>query len=379
MTKKKENFPVKVLVIVAQLNRGGLESRLVDILRNIDYERVQIDVFTYRMDEGAFDREVKALGSIIYYNKPLTVKNMFYYIKYFSLFLKSHPEYKIIHAHQDAWCSVFCKGAYEAGVPVRIAHSRTAISELSLKNIVKNIIKIPTRKYATHYFAVSELAGKWLFGEENFNNGRVKVWKNAIDCKDFRFDYEKRQELRRIFNLEDKKVIIHVGNFTPPKNQIFLLHVLNELLKHDKTYCIVFVGGETTAGLQKKAMQQAEAFEIRESVLFLGNRSDVKDLLQAGDIFCFPSLYEGLPGAVVEAQASGLPCVVSDRITKEIKVLDTTTMLSLEDRPEAWAKAIMKKIKEDRRDTYEDMVRAGFDIESLTEDLTKFYETVGRI
>lgn len=141
----------------------------MDIIRHNDYERVCIDVFSYRESPGIMDDEIVSYGGKVYYNPPLTLKNMFWYVRYFKKFLARHPEYKIVHAHQDAWCSVFCKGAYLAGVPVRIAHSRTAISKVSVGNIVKNIIKLPARKYATHYFAVSELAGEWLFGKKYCN------------------------------------------------------------------------------------------------------------------------------------------------------------------------------------------------------------------
>ena len=369
---------IKILAIVCQMNRRGLESRLMDIIRYTDNDQVCIDIFTYREQPGLLDSEVKSFGSTVYYNPPLTVKNMFWYVNYFKNFLKEHQEYKIVHAYQDAWCSVFCKGAYLAGVPVRIAHSRTAISTLSINNIVKNIIKIPTRKYATHYFAVSDLAGEWLFGKKNVQEGKVQIWKNAIDCNKFRFNEEKRSHLRNTLKIENKKVIMHVGNFTATKNQIFLLDVLKELLKEDESFCMFFIGGETKLGLQRNLRLQAEKMGIQSSVFLLGNRSDVNDLLQAGDVFCFPSLYEGLPGAVLEAQAAGLPCIISDTITQEVIVLKTTKMLSLKAGTEVWKKEIVKATEISRRDTYDEMVRAGFDIQNLVKELTNFYEMVGR-
>ena len=165
--------PIRVLAVVFSMRHAGLETRLMDIIRNINRERVIIDVFSYQLNKGVFDDEIVSLGGKVYYNPPLTPKNMFWYVRYFRDFLLSHPEYKIVHAHQDAWCSVFCKGAYLAGVPVRIAHSRTAISGHSLDYMAKNIIKIPARKYANYYFAVSEKAGRWLFGDKLVDSGKV--------------------------------------------------------------------------------------------------------------------------------------------------------------------------------------------------------------
>lgn len=369
---------IKVLAIVCQLNRGGLESRLMDIVRKIDYEKVCLDIYTYRMEKGTYDDEVEQLGGTIYYNPPLTHKNMFWYVKYFRDFLEAHSEYKIIHAHQDAWCSVFCKGAYLAGVPVRIAHSRTAVSTLTLKNIVKNVIKIPTRHYATHYFAVSKPAGKWLFGKKNMESGKVRIWKNAIECQKFRYDPVVRYEKRKLLGIQDKEVIMHVGNFTRPKNQEFLIEVIRHFKELESNCILFFVGGETADGLQKKAIEKVKEYNLSDRVYFLGNKDDVNELLQAADVFCFPSLFEGLPGAVLEAQAAGLPCVISAAITEEAKVLSTTKMISLKAGINVWCQEIMNSLTIERRDTFDEMVHAGFDIKILTRELTKFYETVGR-
>lgn len=368
---------VKVLAVVCQMNRGGLESRLMDIIRHMDYRRVCIDIFSYREEPGIMDEEITSLGGTVYYNPPLTLKNMFQYVHYFENFLKRHPEYRIVHAHQDAWSSVFCKGAYLANVPIRIAHSRTAISNLSLENMAKNVIKLPVRKYATHYFAVSELAAVWLFGKKNVRRGKVQVWKNAIDCEKFRFDKEKRKEVRKQLGIENQIVLLHVGNFTPPKNQIYLLEVLKQLLEKRKNYFLIYIGGETGAGLQELTRRKANEMGISDKVQFLGNRSDVNELLQAADIFCFPSIFEGLPGAVLEAQAAGLPCIISQSITAEVKVLDSLRYLPLKNQEFLWAEEIEKSLYITRYDTYQEMVDAGFDIKQLTNDLMEFYETTG--
>ena len=368
---------VKVLVIVCQMNRGGLESRLMDIIRHNDYQRVCIDVFSYRETPGIMDDEIISYGGKIYYNPPLSFKNMFWYVHYFQKFLEMHPEYKIVHAHQDAWCSVFCKGAYLAGVPVRIAHSRTAISKITVENIVKNVIKLPTRKYATHYFAVSALAGEWLFGKKNVANGKVRIWKNAINCESYRYDIEKRKKVRADLEVEDKTVLMHVGNFTPPKNQMYLLNVLKSLLERKKEYVLIFVGGETAAGLQEKVRTKTRDLGIEKSVKFLGSRSDINELLQGADVFCFPSFFEGMPGAVLEAQAAGLPCVISKTITEEVKVLNSTKMLPLKNSVNLWVEAIEQSSDISRHDTYEEMVNAGFDIKQMTNELMKFYEMLG--
>ena len=370
--------PVKVLAIVRRMERGGMESRLMDILRAVDAHRVSIDIYACSPESGSYDPEVLGLGSRIFYNPPLTVANMFWYIRRFKRFLEGHPEYRIVHAHQNAWCSVFCKGAFMAGVPVRIAHARTALAEPGIKNAVKNVIKLPVRRYATHYFAVSEPAGRWLFGKRRLREGKVRVWKNAIDCKKYRFDPAVRRNVREELGFEGKKVIMHVGNFRRPKNQMFLLEIIRSLLPRQRDCRLVFVGGETGEGLEQKVKERAGQIGLKESVLFLGNRNDVAALLMAADVFCFPSIYEGLPGAVLEAQAAGLPCIVSDSVTEEVKILKSTRRLPLRAGADAWGREIEKALDVKRRDTYQEMRDAGFDIETLTQELTEFYEQAGR-
>jgi len=328
------------------------------------------------MNPGEYDEEIKNLGCKIYYNRQLTIANSRTYIAYFCNFLKKHAEYKIVHAYQDAWCSVFCKGAYLAGVPVRIAHSRTAISSVTVKNICKNIIKLPCRKYATHYFAVSDKAGKWLFGEKLYRQGKVELWKNAIDAQQFRFNERVRKEVRKELNLSGRQLaLIHVGNFTSPKNHSFLIDVFQELVKVLPESVLILVGGDTLVEKNMAAVREkVQEKGLTDKVLFLGNRNDVNRLLQAGDVFVFPSIFEGFPGAVLEAQAAGLPCIISSSITEEVKLLDTTRMLSLKAPLKSWVSAICRAKKEKRRDTYEEITAQGFDIHELVKELMIFYE-----
>lgn len=367
---------IKVLVVVTQMNVGGIESRLMDILRCLDYSRIQIDIYTCRQETGVFDDEARELGSIIYYNKPLTVKNMFSYVKYFSAFLVKHPEYRIIHAHMDEWCSVFCKGAYNAGVPIRIAHSRTAIPMSSISNIAKNMVKLPVVKFATHYFSVSDKAGIWLFGKRNFAKGRVRVWKNAIDCNKYRYDPKVRNEVRQELGIDENCfVIMHVGNFVRGKNHPFLVDVMKEVKRSVENCLLILVGNyDMDISYYKYIQEKIEKAGLNNYVKFLGSRRDVYRVLQAGDVYMLPSVFEGFPGSLLEAQASGMPCLMSDTVTKDAIVLSSTKVLSLNEPLEEWAGEIIKFENFNRRDTYQDLVRQGFDISSMVKDLMKFYE-----
>ena len=364
--------PKKVLVVVTQLNRGGLESRLLDIIRNLDFGRVQLDIFTCRLEPGMLDEEAAGYGSVIYYNKPLTVKNMFQYTRYFADFLKMHSDYQIVHAHQNAWCSVFCKGAQAAGVPVRIAHSRMALSALNARDFAKNVIKLPTRKYATHFFAVSGLAGEWLFGKKNVQRGNVQIWRNAIECNKFRFDEKRRQEKRNELGLQNNFVVLHVGNFTPPKNHNKIIKVFGAVSKQREDAVLLLAGEEKN----NQVRLLVNEMQLSDKVRFLGNREDVNELMWAADVFLFPSIYEGMPGAVIEAQAAGLPCVVSHSVTTEVCITSLVTQISLEMSDELWADKLLEIQKIGRLDVCEDMKTAGYDVKTMVEELTLFYENV---
>ncbi len=365
-----EKKPVHVLAVVSQMKPGGLENRLMDIMRAIDSRRVRIDVFSYRLDEGNYDKEIGALGGKVYYNPPLTVKNMFWYVGYFKRFLQEHPEYQIVHAHQNAWCSVFCKGAFLAGIPVRIAHSRTAVREMTLEHSIKNIIKIPTRKYANYYFAVSEKAGRWLYGNKIYDSGRVRIWPNSIQASAFYYKETLRFQVRKQYGWVGTSVLMHVGSFSPPKTLPGVLEVFKKAAEFDRDAVLVLVGG----GNQEKTHTYIQQNCLEHRVFLLGSRSDVNELLQGADVFLFPSFFEGLPGAVVEAQAAGLPCVISDTIAKEVCITPGVECLSLKKGAEFWAKRVLKQKGRTREDTRNYIEKAGFDIDSLVRQLTEFYE-----
>jgi glycosyltransferase involved in cell wall biosynthesis len=361
--------PIRVLQIVTQMNRAGLESRLMDIYRNIDRSRVQFDFYTCRKEIGSFDDEIKTMGGVVYYNDPLDLKRIHRMSNQFKLFLLSHTEYKIVHCHLNQWCGLVLKGAEQAKVPVRIAHSRTSLQKFTVKNMIKNVVKLSTNRYATHYFAVSIKAGEWLFGKRMIKSGKVEIWPNAIDCKKFVFNLQKREKMRKMLGLGNDLTLIHVGNLRPEKNHAFLFQIFKQVLDEQPSAKLILVGRDMMDGTTQSL---AKGVGIDKSVQFLGSRSDVSDLLQAGDVFVFPSLYEGFPGAVLEAQAAGLPCVISDTITDEVCITNNVKQLPLGDiRP--WVEEIIKAVQYERKDTSSQLYRAGYDITTLTEKLTDFY------
>lgn len=364
--------PIRIINIVNQMNSGGLENRLMDIYRNIDKEKIQFDFYTNRTIPGTFDEEIIRMGGKVYYSNPFSLSNPRKKMSEFDSFLKDHHEYKIIHAHLNELSTLFCKVAMKNGVPVRIAHSRATNAKVSLKILLYNLIRLPIKRYATHYFAVSKEAGMHLFGTSAVINGLVKILPNAIDTKKFSFSQVIREEKREELGLNDEFAIIHVGNLLPVKNHLFLLAVFNEYRKINDKAVLILVGD----GPQRSAINSwLEENNMSGSVSILGKRSDVNELLQAADFFVFPSFHEGFPGAVLEAQTAGLPCLISDTITKEVMITDGVKSMSLSSSPKLWAELIEngRHKTANRKDRVNEIRAAGYDIHDLVNELQNIY------
>ncbi len=364
--------PIRVLQVVTQMNRAGLENRLMDLYRHINKEEVQFDFYTCRMEQGFYDDEIRHLGGRVYYGAPLSISKIFTIPRRFHDFLTDHQEYALVHCHLDQWCGFVLLGAKMAGVSVRIAHARTSLEKFTLKNLMKNIIKLPVNGTATDRLAVSLKAARWLYGNRVVQKGEIVVLPNAIEVNKFVFNENVRTNMREALGLSDRLLIVHVGNIRPEKNHDFLIEVLAELLKIDNSYFLLVIGSDYMNG---KIQQKVYDMNLNNHVRFLGSRSDVSELLCAADIFVFPSLYEGFPGAVLEAQASGLPCFVSDSVTHEVSILPSTQYLSLKLTPWQWARAILDVPPvRNREQAAKLVVNAGYNITELSELMMGFYK-----
>ena len=347
------------------MDRGGLESMLMNYYRHIDRAMLQFDFLVHRQERVAFDDEIEALGGIIY-RLPRLVPWSRSYLSALARFFDEHPDYKIIHVHQDCLSSVILKAAEQHDVPVRIAHSHNASQDKNLKYPIKLWYKRSIPKYATNLFACGKDAGDWMFGGASF-----RIINNAIDVEAYTYALPKRRKIRQQLGLENEFTIGHVGRFCQQKNHSFLLESFAALLKKEPNSVLLLVGG----GKDMPKMQaKAQALGITEHVCFLGVRSDVADLMQAMDVFVFPSLYEGLPVTMVEAQAAGLPCIISDKVPTECIITEgLVDVLPLSAGPEAWAEKILEKRVFPRADRHDEIAANGFDITTEAVKLQEFY------
>ena len=337
---------------------------IMNYYRNIDRTRMQFDFLTHRKYNGDYGEEIISLGGKVYH---LPVLNPFSrkYKRSLADFFDRHPEYRVINVHQDCMSSVILKIAKKKNIEVRIAHSHSTSQDKNLKYLIKLYYRRQIPCYSTHLFACSQAAGKWMFGEHQFT-----VLNNAIDAEKFRFDVEKRRIARDRLKVRKQELLIgHVGRFCYPKNHSFLIDIFNAIQKKVPSKLILVGDGE----LKKDIEQKVETCGLKDKVIFTGVISDVSEIMQAMDVFVFPSNYEGLPVTLIEAQASGLPCLISDRVPLECGITDLIEQIPLTQSPEEWAKQAVKAAETKRKNTVPEVRKAGFDIKESAKYLQEFY------
>lgn len=359
---------VRVLHIVTYMGRGGLETMLMNYYRQMDKDQIQFDFLVHRQEEAAYDQEILEAGGRIFRFPRLVPWSPSYKNKLTSFF-QEHPEYQIVHVHQDCLSSVALSCAKKAGVPVRIAHSHSSSQDKNWKYPVKLLYKRKIAEYATTLMACTSQAGQWMFGK----NCDFLVLPNAVDLKRFAFSSSLRDEIRKEMGLDNHFVLGHVGRFNTVKNQRFLLEVFARWNAAHPDSTLLFIGD----GPEKENVEKlCEKLKIKNAVHFLGQRPDVSRLLMAMDVFCFPSLYEGLPVSLIEAQASDLLCLVSDRVSSDcIVCTDLVQFASVDQGTDSWIAGLeqIRANNEKRFVRTEEICLAGYDIETEAGKLQAFY------
>lgn len=363
--------PIKVLQVFTILNRGGAETNIMNYYRNIDRSSIQFDFLVHREEPGAYEKEIMELGGKIYRLPPVHPLHLQKYKAAVNEFFDRHPYYQIIHGQNSELGVFIYEEARRRGIAVIIAHAHNAPRwrVYDLKFIFRELWKYRMRKSVNSFFTCGEDAAQWLFGKKRARNAFLMT--NAVDTGTFRFSAEVRSEVRKRLGREDTKNIIHVGRFNRQKNHGFLLQIFATLLEKDPAYHLYLVGeGE----LQPEIEAQIEALNMVDHVTLLGVRPDVNELLQAMDVFLFPSFFEGLPVSLVEAQASGIHCVISDGISSEaVLVPENVTVIPLKESPEFWAQRILSLDLSNRKDVSEIIIGKGYDIKENAKKLENKY------
>lgn len=358
---------IRVLHMIGSLNIGGSQAMIMNLYRNIDREQIQFDFIIDHPEQLDFAEEIKSLGGKIFFLPKFTGINLLSVKKSWNNFFKEHPEYKILHSHVRSYASIYLPIAKKHGLKT-IIHSHSTSNGRGITSIVKRILQYPLRFQADYLMSCSSEAGRWLYGDKACLKSNYIFLSNAIDTEQYRYSEGVANKYREELDLVGKFVIGHVGRFHEAKNHMFLLDIFAGICAKRSDVALLLVGdGELRYAIQDKI----HSLNLDDRVILTGNRNDVPKLMQAMDVFVFPSKWEGLPVAVVEAQAAGLHCLISDTITKEVDVSVLVKRFPIVS-AEVWRDVILGSNFE-RLDVISDIVDAGFDIKKTSKYLGEFY------
>lgn len=358
-----ESYPIRVLCVFSSLDRGGAESMCMNLYRHIDRTKVQFDFVKHTSSKGSFEDEIHDLGGRVYTAPRYRIYNYNQYKNWWISHLEEHPEHKIIHGHFFTISAVYFKFGKRLG-RICIGHAHSSKRDAhDFKTKCKLILISKIEKYSDYCFSCSKESGEWLFPNKEYI-----VLKNAIDINSFSLSSDIRTRMRREFSIDDETLLIgHVGNISAAKNHSFILDIFVEIKKLHQNSKLILIG----AGSQDELRNKAKEAGIDNEVIFTGVRNDVNCLLQAMDVFVFPSIFEGLPVTVIEAQASGLKCFLSNRITDEVNVTGNCEFLPIDDAL-LWAKLI-NSADLTRKDCTQRIMESGYDIDTTALWLQNFY------
>ncbi len=363
-------YPIRILQLFTILNRGGAETNVMNYYRKLDRTKFQFDFIVHREEPGAYEEEIFALGGKIFRLPPFNPLKLKEYKKQIILFFDQHS-YPIIHGNCSELGIYIYQEAQKRDTPVIIAHGHNATDGWNLKSPFRYYYKKRMMRYINTYFTCGYDAAVWLFGKRNASEAFTMI--NAIDTNMFAFNETKSLQIRKQLEATNTQNFIHVGRFNKQKNHEFLIEVFAELVKLNLNRKLFLVGnGELMEFMQRKVA----GLQLEKNVIFLGTRSDVNELLQASDVFLFPSLFEGLPVSLVEAQASGVKCYISDAIPKEaIIVNENVKAISLKKSAIFWAQTIHSEKDYKKKDISQVVSDKGYDINKNVIRLQeKYYE-----
>lgn len=357
--------PIKVLHVFGFFDKGGAESMVMNLFNHIDRNKVEFGFVVHGEEVGSNEKAVLEMGAEVFHVPNYTGKNHYSYKRNWERIFEENPGYTIIHSHVRSTANIYLKIAQKYGLKT-IAHSHNTSSGSGFSAMVKNVYQKKLRKYADEFIGCSQEAGEWLFGKKICNQDNFHILNNAIDAREFAYNESVRQQTRRELGIEDKIVIGHVGRFHEQKNHSFLIDIFFELQKQHEEVVLLLVG-EGDRKRKQLMEQKVENLGIEDKVQFLGLRSDIKELLQAFDLFLFPSLFEGLPVTLVETQAAGLPAVVTDNVSREIELTDLISYVSLNKSAAYWAEIVWENVKHSKREQTTARIQAGnYDIETTS-------------
>lgn len=358
--------PLRVLHAVQSLGTGGVGMLLYNYFMGMDHSKIAFDFMVHFPEAGLAEHLLEKEGSRMFHLPALKhVIRVFFQTR--RVIRQGH--YRIVHIHHTRHSFVQLLAAWTCGVKVRIAHSHDALVPRGIHRFTYAFYAWLTSMFSTHWFACGEMAGRYVFGK-GIHSPRFRLVRNAVFVDRFRFAPEKRAAIRARYHLDDCFVLMHVGRLMTQKNHKRLIAIFDAVQKRNPVARLLLLGDGVLAPDIRK---QVEELDLGDKVLFIGQTPDVQDFLQAADVFVLPSLHEGFPIVLVEAQASGLPCVSSTSVTPEANLAGMVKSIPLSESNDTWADAVCSAHNPDRASFAEKIRLAGYDMPCEAKKLEAWY------
>lgn len=362
---------IKILMVLGNTKMGGTQAFILNLLRNIDHERFQVDIAVNNEVENGIGDDFRSLGCEIYFWPYFKVYNYFSFVGFWKRFLSEHS-YDIVHAHSTNSASVYLKVAKEAGC-VTIAHSHSAGYRGNQgQQAIKRFFAKKVGQVADYWFACSDKAAERLYSQDYMSYPRYYAIPNAINAEKYLYDADTALKIRKAIGVDENALLCgHVGTFSVPKNHSFLMDIFSEVLKIKPEARFVCCGA---GDLMPAVKEKAKALGILDKIVFPGVVKNCNEFMMAMDEFVFPSIFEGFPVSVIEAEATGVQVVMSDVITKEVDMTNLIHRHSLNDTPAEWAKTICSMPKVDRQAYNEPIAKSKYNMRTSISQISSLYE-----
>lgn len=368
----RESRRLRVLQVGMTRNLGGIETYLIEQFRHLDKSTIDYDFVNITGEYSiCYEDEILASGSKIYKVVSRHKNPLLHYWQWFNILSQNKGVYDVIVLNTNSLEYVFPLVLGKIfGIPVRVIHSHNSGFE-NKQGLARRLLVGMNKKLlawsANLRFACSQFAGQWMFKDNPYH-----VIYNAIDIHKYDADLKVREETRNALGLHTELTLLHVGRFSYQKNHSFLLDIFKEVHAIQPDSVLLLVGDTTEESeFLTEVKRKIKEYGLANAVRLLGRRDDVNKIMQAADVLVMPSFFEGLTVVGIEAQASDLPLLLSDTVTKELELLPSTQFISLEAGPTAWAEAIVNSKQHNRQSRYEELKAAGYDIENETERVEK--------
>ena len=371
-----ERMKEKILHVTGAMNVGGTETMLINLYRKIN-KKIEFHFISYSKSQAFYDGEIESLGGKVIRLNPPNEVGFITSIKDIKKVIKENGPYDAVHTHMLFNCGIAMIAAYLSGIKVRVTHAHTTSDDSSsfVRKIYINLMRFFIKVFSTDFIACSNSAGKYLFGNNIICNKKYKVLPNYIEYENFINNNDKsnfREELR-IKN--DDIVICHIGRFITAKNHEFLIDMAKEMIQKNNKVKLVLVGD---GDLKNTIENKVKSIGIEKNVYFTGIRKDIPSILSSVDLFILPSIYEGLGLVLLEAQASKVPCLVSEAIQPEVDLgIGLVKKLNLSCGASKWADEANKIISENKNNNI-DIIKVvqekKYDLNSILNNLLSVYK-----